>query len=191
MQMAAKSSRLHQARAQMSLDFLVSYGVALIIIATALYIVFTSGIFNPAILPDNCVPAPSFVCDSYGINTTGVLFIKLSQATGGEINVTGLACSTQLNTTNENKPATGNIKVLGYSGFPASYPANGINPSGTPIYSDGYAVIEAYCYGPKGTIDTGSLGSGFTGYIFINYSTIGLPGQHTIIKLASITTKYT
>ncbi len=178
-------------RAQMSLDFLISYGVAFIIISVAIYIVMTSGIFNPSIVPDNCVPAPSFVCDSYGINTTGAMDIKLSQATGGTINITGVACSSAPNATNENEPEDGDIGIRGYSGFPHGYPANAMTANGIIIYSDGYGVLGAYCYASDGKIDSGSLGNGFTGYIFINYTTSGLPSQHTLINVASISMKYT
>jgi uncharacterized protein (UPF0333 family) len=178
-------------RAQMSLDFLISYGVAFIIIAAAIYIVMSSGIFNPTIIPENCVPSPSFVCDSYGINSTGAMVIKLSQATGGTINVTGVACAVNSNSTNENLPETGNINVLGYAGDPSSYPSNTFTANGVLIYSDGYGVLNAYCYATNGKIDAQPLGNSFTGYIFINYTTTGLPSQHTLIKVASVTMKYT
>ncbi|MCL4404941.1 hypothetical protein M1583_03055 [Candidatus Marsarchaeota archaeon] len=178
-------------KAQMSLDFLISYGVAFIIISAAIYIIMTSGIFNPTIIPENCVPAPSFVCDSYGINSTGAMVIKLSQATGGTINVTGVACSVNPNNTDEDIPATGNVNILGYSGDPSSYPPSTFTANGVRIYSDGYGVLNAYCYGSNGAIDSQPLGNSFTGYIFINYTTTGLPSQHTLIKVAAVTMKYT
>ncbi|MCL5679819.1 MAG: hypothetical protein M1465_00550 [Candidatus Marsarchaeota archaeon] len=186
----ANSARSDE-KAQMSLDFLISYGVAFIIIAAAVYIIMSSGIFNPTIVPSNCVPSPSFVCDSYGINSTGAMIIKLSQATGGTINVTGVACAVNSNATDENLPETGNINILGYSGDPGSYPSNTFTSNGVLIYSDGYGVLNAYCYDTNGGIDAQPLGNSFTGYIFINYTTTGLPSQHTLIKVASVTMKYT
>ena len=178
-------------RAQMSLDFIISYGVAFIIISAAIYIIMTSGIFNPTVIPENCVPSPSFVCDSYGINATGAMVIKLSQATGGTINVTGVACAVNSNSTDENLPETGNINILGYSGDSGSYPPGTFTSNGVIIYSDGYGILNAYCYATNGAIDSQPLGNSFTGYIFINYTTSGLPSQHTLIKVASVTMKYT
>jgi len=189
--MHPKRSDIAPKKGQMSLDFLISYGVAFIIITIAVYIITTSGIFNPTVIPENCVPAPSFVCDSYGINTTGAMQIKLSQATGGTMNITGIACSVDPNSTNEDVPATGNVHILSYSGDPSSYPPDTFTSNGILIYSDGYGVLNSYCYAPSGKIASAALGDSFTGYIFINYTTTGLPSQHTLIKVASVTMKYT
>ena len=49
-------------RAQASIDMLIAYGVAILIVSIALYVVLQLGIFNTRLAPTYCNPAPSFAC---------------------------------------------------------------------------------------------------------------------------------
>ncbi len=175
-------------RAQAALDFLISYGIAIVIITAALYIIANLGAFNSTLAPESCTPSPSFSCVSYSLNTSGVVNIVLLQATGATITINGFACSSGINSTG-NAPATGNTHVLPDSGSGAAfYPTNAIpNPS---LPTSNATIISAYCYGSNGGKATGNLGNTFVGYTWLNYSYSSLPG-HTIEQVAAFSVKYT
>ncbi|MCL4373442.1 MAG: hypothetical protein M1360_00180 [Candidatus Marsarchaeota archaeon] len=177
----------HPSKAQAALDFLIAYGIAILIIAVALYVIYRIGVFNPTIVPSYCNPAPSFMCNLASINTSGVLTFSFAQATGGEMDITGAACSTVANITG-NGPMYGNIGVKGYGA--AQYPSNELQ-GGLDVYSSNSVVVRLYCYG-SGGIAKASLGSAFTGYVWLNYTYTGLPqNMHNIEEVATISTKYT
>jgi hypothetical protein len=175
-------------RLQATVDFMLSYGLALIIIVIAIAVIYKVSVLNAAILPSTCTPNAGFSCSQFSINTTGAVSIAISQATGGPITIHGIACSTSANTTGT-KPESGNIHVVANSAFYPynSYPNNAL-VTGITMYSGSTTVLTAYCYSGPG-IATGSLGSSFLGYLWINYT---LQGYGTIIsQAATFSTKYT
>lgn len=176
-------------RSQVALDFMVSYGVALLIIGIALYVVISTGILNPHAAPSSCTPAPGFICDSYAMNTSGAFIVKLSQVTGATMKITGAACSSTVNSTNSNYPKYGNIHILGYSSNPSAYPSNAM-ANGISMYSDGVSIIAVNCYSSYG-ISKKPLGDSFVGYLWLNYTVNMLPGKVTVQKVASFTVRYT
>ncbi|MEM0150008.1 MAG: hypothetical protein QXW10_03875 [Candidatus Micrarchaeaceae archaeon] len=176
-------------KAQAAMDFLISYGVAILIIALALYVIYRVGIFNPTIVPSYCNPAPSFICNLAAINTSGVMTISFAQATGGAMNITGVACSTVANITS-NGPMYGNIGIKTYKAASGFYPSNELQ-NGAILYSSNSIAINVYCYSGRG-IAKASLGSVFTGYVWINYTYSGLPpSMHNIEEIATVSAKYT
>ncbi|MGC8651819.1 MAG: hypothetical protein ACP5UH_01030 [Candidatus Micrarchaeia archaeon] len=187
--MARRARKGDAEKAQAALDFLIAYGVAILIIAVALYVMYRIGVFNPTIVPSYCNPAPSFMCNLAAINTSGVLTISFAQVTGGEINITGAACSTGVNSTG-NGPMYGNIGVKNYSKAPQFYPSTELN-GGLDVYSSNSIAMNLYCYSSYG-IAKASLGSAFTGYVWINYTYAGLPPTlHNVEEIATVSTKYT
>ncbi|MGB9732491.1 MAG: hypothetical protein ACP5JN_00670 [Candidatus Micrarchaeia archaeon] len=173
---------------QAAVDFLMSYGVALIIIIIAVAVIYKVGVLNPVAAPVMCTPSPGFSCGIFAINSSGALTIYISQATGGPIVVHGVACSSAVNGSG-NGPAYGNIYV---TANPAYYPYNSYPPNalqnGIVIYSGTGNTLYANCYNSAG-IASGRLGNAFIGYLWLNYS---MPGyQSTIQKVASVSLKYT
>lgn len=83
------------AKAQSAMEFLVTYGwaiVAIVIIAAAL---FYLGVLNPKGAQGNiCLFPPGHSCYVFKIaNGSGALFLDLGQATGRSIRVAGISCS--------------------------------------------------------------------------------------------------
>ncbi len=176
-------------RAQSAVDYLISYGIALAIVAVALYIIFSSGVLTPYITPNTCTPSPGFICDGYTANTNGTVQMLFAQTTGTAIKINGAGCSTIPNYTYESIPAYGNIHLLGYSAFPSGYPNNALtNP--VVVQSDSSYDLKIYCYSSPSGYAKAKLGDVFDGYISINYTILGLDG-HNATRIASITTKYT
>lgn len=181
-------ARLPGRRAQAALDFMISYGVALLVITIAISIVFQIGLFNPQLAPTYCDGSPGFSCLSYNINSTGALTLTLSQATGGTLTVQGAGCSTQSNAIMVG-PAFGNSGVISYNNGQQFYPTNSLK-NGIRMYSSSTAEMTMYCYGPFGKV-SGQKGNVFTGFIYLNYTISDMPPSNTIQQVAAVSAKYT
>ncbi|GEM_PF-3274208 len=150
---------------QVAIDFLSSYGIAILIVLIAVAIAYQVSIGTTNLFSSQCTANPGFSCGYYSINNKGVLTLGLAQATGAAIIVNGVACSTQA--TSKGLPAYGNLYVtsaFNYYPYPYSpYP-------GVTVPSGGQKNFDLYCYGPTGIETTPSAGSSFVGYVWINYT---------------------
>jgi hypothetical protein len=168
---------------QGSVDFIMSYGISILIIAISIYIILNLGVFNDRIVPQQCFSAPSFFCGGYSLSANGILAIQVGQTTGSEISVTGIACSSTANGIADT-PEYGNIfvtKALAY------YPNNNLGNTIT-IYTDNVSnYIDLYCYSGFGTAAL-PAGTAFTGFVWLNYSVPSLP-NHYVKQVISLTVK--
>lgn len=185
-------------KGQGSIDFMVAYGIALLVIAIALAVVVQLGLFNLRLAPTTCNPAPGFQCTAATMNTLGVLTITFSQATGGTLTINAAGCSSNANATRD-FPAYGNVNLLTYTKGPQYYP--GIIPFNTPfnsppansisLSSSASGIITVYCYTKFGKA-TSQLGNSFTGFLWLNYTISSLPSTlNNVQEVASFTAKYT
>jgi hypothetical protein len=176
-------------KAQAALDMLISYGIAILIISIAIYVVLQLGIFNNRLAPTYCNAAPSFICDGVSINTTGEMTIIFAQSTGGTLNITGIACSNLANTTSIG-PKYGNFNVSSYKKAPQFYPTSQLQ-NGLILYSSNQTRLYVYCYsGPS--VAKSNLGNSYTGYVWINYTINTLPNNfHNVQQVISFSAKYT
>jgi hypothetical protein len=175
---------------QAAIDFMVSYGIAMLVIGITIYVILQLGVFNPQIALSTCTPSAGFSCTSYATFRNGTAYFLMTQATGGQINITGSACSTASNTTND-RPKYGNINLLKYSANTLQYYPDNSLQNGLIVYSNTQFSLKSNCYGSSG-ISKGNLGSIFTGYLWINYTYSNLPNTiHYVTRIATVTTKYT
>lgn len=170
-------------KAQAAVDFVASYGIALVIILVALAIIYRIGTSNQGVAAPSCTAVPGFSCDYFSLNTSGVLTLRLSQAIGAPIYINGTACSSQINATG-NKPSYGNIQV----GKATKYYIAPYYPVGNVIFSSSYYVLTIQCYNPSGRA-SGQLGTAFVGYVWLNY-TIKNYGTQTQ-RIAGVSVPYT
>jgi len=80
------------------MEFLITYGWAIIIMLSVIAILFYLGVFNPkTIAPASCVFPAGFACQGYKIETgggmNGVLSLVLVQNTGHTLRITEIACT--------------------------------------------------------------------------------------------------
>lgn len=176
-------------KAQAAIDFMMSYGIALIVIFIAVVIIYNVSVASPALTTMSCTPSAGFACETFALNRSGVLLLQLSQATGGLITIRGAACSSLPNSTSNvltTRPAYGNIQVANTANTfypPYNSPGTGIN-----VYSDESAILMLYCFSGSG-IATGPLGNSYTGYVWLNYT---VPGYGNLTEqVASLSVKYT
>ncbi|MEM3841196.1 MAG: hypothetical protein QXN59_00665 [Candidatus Micrarchaeaceae archaeon] len=168
---------------------MVSYGIALLIIAIALYVVISIGFFNTKSVTTDCIAAPGFSCTTYTIAPNGTAIFVISQSTGGTLIINGVACSTSANSAG-NGPAYGNLWVQSPSITPVFYPY-GV-PNSIILYSGSANTIITNCYVGPNRLASGALGNSFTGFLWLNYTFSGLPSNiNNIEQVASFTTKFT
>ncbi len=172
-------------KAQAAIDFLASYGIALIIITAAIAIVYSISTSSQFLFSSSCSPAPGFSCDFYSLDANGILVFSTAQASGGPITVGGIACSSALNSAND-IPAYGNIYVSSNSVY---YPPSN-SPDGLTMQSGESHTFYLYCYNTKGRASVSQLGTSFPGYIWMNY-TIVPTGTRITQEVASANIRYT
>jgi hypothetical protein len=170
-------------KSQAAIDFVTSYGIALVIVTIAIAVIYKTSILSPSLVTSSCSPIPGFSCDAYAINAiTGVLTVTLSQATGGPININGAACSS-LGSSSGSGPQFGNLGVTGNTLY---YPG-GVAPSSNTVYSDSGATLQLNCYSSAG-LASGPVGNSFIGYLWLNYT---VPSYgNTIQQVASLNLVY-
>jgi hypothetical protein len=154
-------------KGQAAIDFLSSYGIAIVIMTIAIAVIYKTSILSPSLVSSSCAAVSGFSCDAYAINSiTGVLTVTLSQGTGGPMTVNGAACSSLVSGVGSG-PQFGNLAVTGNTLY---YP--GVAPSANTIYSDAGTTLQLYCYSSAGVAKS-PLGSSFIGYLWLNYTVTG------------------
>ncbi len=177
-----------QYKAQASIDMLISYGIAILIVTIALYVVLQLGLFNTQLAPSYCESSSYFVCSEAAITPSGNLTIIFSQSTGGTINITGIACASEPNST-INGPKYGNFHVLPYKKASQYYP-DSMLANGLMVYPSGTATASVNCYAGGG-IAKGGVGNAYSGYVWINYTISALPTTyHSVQQVILFSEKY-
>ena len=182
--------RTAKTKAQATLDFMASYGLAFLVLGITIYIIAHLAFMNQSVAPSYCTASPSFSCTAYALTHNGVFTIVLSQATGGTINIQAAACSSAVNSVSD-APAFGNVGIVSNTIAQQFYPANSGLQSTLSMYSSSLSAMSVYCYTGSG-VAKASPGSVFTGYFWINYTFSNLPSTtNTVQRIVQFSTKYT
>ena len=155
-----------KARAQSALEYMVTYGWAILIIALILVVLFFIGVFGGApVTTTSCVATSGYTCGSPVMNTLGYLQVSLGQTSVSvsTLSVTGLGCSNS-------------------TSAPSTYVSSNIG-----IASGRQAAAVFKCPLTK----TGVLGAPFSGTLWIRYTSSSQPGQTYTIEVATLTTTAT
>ncbi len=144
-----------QLRAQSALEYLTTYGWAIIIIAVVLSALYSLGVFNPAsFISTTCVFPAEFGCVSAQLfSSTSNINITLQQATTSAITITAYGCNN--------------------SGTPTN-----MITSNTQVSIGGSFTFNVLCYN-NGTTLVISPGQVFRGYVLVNYTTLSTSFPHT------------
>jgi hypothetical protein len=139
-------------KGQSAMEYLMTYGWAILVAAVVIVVIFGSGILNPS-LPEQCILQAGFQCLNSYMAQNGVLSINIIQITSSPINVTAVGC-------NENE------SVLNMQPY---------NPN-IMLQIDSNYTFNVQCYTGSGKF-TGTPGASFKGFLLINYTNIetGLP----------------
>ncbi|MDE1857215.1 MAG: hypothetical protein KGH98_04005 [Candidatus Micrarchaeota archaeon] len=140
------------------MEYLMTYGWAILVIAVVLGALYSLGVFGRGnFITGTCLSNPGFFCSKPLLNTTGALNLTFGQLSGSTIILTSVGCS---NTTSQPSQMAGLNSIVLVSG--ESVP------------------LVAHCPIPSNTI-----GTGFTGSVWVGYTSSGVPGQEAMVGQVS------
>ncbi len=139
-------------RLQAALEYLTSYGWAILIIAAVLIAIYSLGFFNIGNYANSeCVMTSGFSCSGVSITSGGVVKATIVQSTPSPINITAVGCMQNATVTKME---------------------NIVNPPSNQIYlpiGSSY-TLSVQCYTNESITYSGTPGSVFGGVIAINYT---------------------
>ena len=151
-------------RGQSAIEYLTTYGWAILILLVVIAALFWLGVINPtSVLQSSCFFPADLSCRAYIINTDGYVALDLGQSTGHPINVTSFLCTAQSN------PAL--IPTL---------PRPVVIVNGDhQLIADG-ASNQEQCLDSNGDIASGNAGNQYKGKIFIEYVELDTGFTHSV-----------
>ena len=145
-------------KAQSAMEYLMTYGWAILILGIAIAVLYSLGLFSPSsFVTSSCIFPADFSCLSGVLATNGLFSINLEQSTASNINLTAIGCNNLGQTTN----------MVSYS--PQKYLLIGSNIS-----------LSTLCYS-NFTVYTANPGSIYEGYLVMNYTDLQTGFPHTVI----------
>lgn len=183
----------------------MTYGWAILIIAVVLAVLFSLGIFGGTnLLGTSCLGSPGYTCQNplmtagnyMGVGSAAVVSFTLGQSTGStEYNI-GIACAAT--TTSSGQPNTAfATNAFTYpninTGVATTFYSNANTM--TLVTGETATVSNILCYSSTGAAVPNSLGTTFSGSLFINYTTLTGNAMSTnpwqTTKLGTLTIKVT
>jgi hypothetical protein len=153
-------------KAQSAMEYLMTYGWAILIIAVVLGALFSLGVFNSSsLIGTSCVALSGYYCTNPVLSSTGILTLTVGQATG-----------------------------TSYSGVTAYIVPSGTTSSGITSYSNSIGTLSSGQTVPitislQGLSSIGSspsLGTAFTGQVWLAFNTPSSSNLYTQIATLSV-----
>ncbi len=160
-------------KAQSAMEYLMTYGWAILIIAVVLGALFSLGVFSgSSLIGTSCIAAPGYYCQSPVLSTSGTLTFSFGQNTGATV-YNAIICA-------EPESLSPNLAYPFFSG----------NSNCTTAYTSLTSGQTVY---PSITISTFSgkpVGTPFTGYVWMSYNASSSSGTSNLLtKVATIVVK--
>jgi len=159
-------------KAQSAMEYLMTYGWAILIIAVVLGALFSLGVFSgSSLLGTSCIATPGFLCQNPLLSTSGTLTATIGQENG----------YTAYNAYFYVSPQTSGVGTTGFptTVFQCTSPTPGTN------LGSGQTVTISCSTG----LSSPTIGTSFSGYIWLNYSSTS-GGPATISqKVATVIVK--
>jgi len=147
-------------KAQSAMEYLMTYGWAILIISVVLGALYMMGLFNPStFISSQCIFPAEFSCLNSYMSSSGILSVNIEQSSSSPINITAIGCNTNATTSNMVQES------------PAVY---------VPIGSN--VTFNIQCYS-AGSPYSGTVGSVFHGYILLNYTNTQTGFPHTTVGI--------
>lgn len=150
------------------MEYLMTYGWAILIIAVVLAVLFSLGVFN-ASLPSACIAQSGYLCQTLFYKAgTGALTFTFGQSTGTAW-------------------TSANVYFVPQG---SSYVGGGASQSPTSAISGGLinGATNSVTISIPSTIAANTLGTSLAGYLYVNY-TVTSGGTHYVTSIATVTTK--
>ena len=160
-------------RGQGALEFLITYGWAILVIIVVFAILFYLGVFRPT-GPVTCNLGPGLSCFTFVLeNGTAKLTLDIGQAMGRSVVVTGLRCTQE--------PGTIAIE-------PLAHPVS-IGTGEHAFVAGGDSGNALYCRDGNGSVASGGqVGEPYRGRLIVSYTRIDTGESH--IVTGDISTKF-
>ena len=179
-------------RAQSAMEYLMTYGWAILIIAVVLGALFSLGVFSSgALLGTACVAGPGFQCQNPVLLTTGNVAFTFGQSTGATLYNVALGCAAT--TTGAGLPNIASLTGIvlldtgsingGTGGAASSISASGSAVYGNVLKANQLTMVSGQtvsvtglpCFSSTGaalgtTASLAPIGTSFSGSIWMNYT---------------------
>ncbi len=164
MQKRGKLLKKASAKAQSAMEYLMTYGWAILIIAVVLGALYSLGVFNgSSFLPQGCIAESGYYCQGATLSSSGVLSLTVGQATGTQLsNVNVYFVPTGGTLSNAAQASIGTLMSGQEENIQVQL------PTGSP-YPSSY-----------------SLGTPLSGYLYMSYSEYGVTQN---VEIATLTVK--
>lgn len=131
----------HAPKLQSAMEYLLTYGWAILIIAIIMVVLATLGIFNGNGGASSCLPNSGYLCTSVVLTNGGLMYVTFGEI-GQQITITGTNCSTET------------------SGAPSIQPISPVS-----VYSGQQVNLSFVC-----PLSSYNLGTRFGGKLWIEYT---------------------
>ena len=149
-------------RLQSAMEFFMTYGWAILILAVALAILFELGVFNHGFSASTCIPIPGFICKN-PIYAANAITFDLGQNTGRDYYGNWIFVVSQGEALN----ASG--VPINFTGAPPAYAVQ-IGSGPDHVLIPGQITNVTFSYFPQGQILPGiPVGRNFAGYVWLGY----------------------
>jgi hypothetical protein len=174
------------------MEYLMTYGWAILIIAVVLAVLFSLNVFNAgASLGTACIGQPGYSCSAASINQAGMLTFTLGLGTGATAYNVFFSCASSANALSASSLPYNGINsagtaLAGAAAAPAAAGSNTIYNSAQPT------IANIQCYPATGGQTTTMLtpiGTSFTGSIWMAYLTSPGTGSFQYVKVATMNVK--
>ena len=151
-------------KSQSAMEYLMTYGWSILVIAVVLGALFQLGIFSSSSFSSStgCISATGYLCQSPTLSTNGLLTAQIGEV-GGPVTITGLGCS------NTGAP-------------PTSFSSANIPLSSGATLTAGFSC----------TLPSNIIGTPFAGTLWVSYNTVPQTGLTAMIGKVNVpaTTQY-
>ncbi len=159
-------------KAQSAMEYLMTYGWAILIIAVVLVALFSLGVFKPSV-SNSCVGQPGFVCENAAVShTTGNLIVTVGQVTGTNWAAANIEFVPQGTAFTANLPP--------FSSVAQNTLASGLNSGATTTVTLGVGTLTASTFTPQVAVPAGTQVSG---QIWAQYT---VSGTQYYVEMASL-----
>ncbi|MCL4388765.1 MAG: hypothetical protein M1564_00850 [Candidatus Marsarchaeota archaeon] len=170
----------HSKRSQSAMEYLMTYGWAILIIAVALGLLYVLGLFSPSSsTSSSCTSQSGYVCTDLSFSYNGIVTLEFGQDTGTTLYNLEFTCTA----------------LESSAGLPSPKNDFVVSPARTVINSQKF-YVSMPCYTSYGTrFSSTQIGTPYTGYIWINYTQANQPPGNSnpwlTAKIAAFSTKTT
>ncbi len=158
-------------RAQSAMEYLMTYGWAVLIIGVILGAMFNLGVFSSSSLAGtSCLGATGFTCQNPSMIPTGVITFLFGQATGKPMYNVQFECVASTGANNLPNPSNA-FNSMASTGAMLPYSDSG----NTLSNGQSITVSALQCYDTNGNLITSlAVGAAYSGYVYINYTTLNV-----------------